>query len=90
MVVGVLAGRMLEVFWHEDKGKVVSRMDAIGVGVLVGYVAHSLSRTWIVGHWVHGPALTAIGVSISAGVMLGRVITMGGRIWRVLLNRGII
>jgi hypothetical protein len=71
LFLGVIATRMFIIHWHEERAKVVSRLDTIGIFVMILYVAFSASRTWLFGHWIHGSVLTAFTYSILAGVMLG-------------------
>jgi len=67
---------MFIIHWHDERAKVVSRFDTIGIFVMLLYVAFSVSRTWLFGHWIHGSVLTAFTYSILAGVMIGRIIGM--------------
>lgn len=89
LFLGFIASRMFIIHWHEDNAKVVSRLDAIGVTILLFYMVISLSRTWIFEHWIHGSTLTAFTFSILAGIMLGRLLGMLFKIRTILLDRGI-
>jgi hypothetical protein len=60
--------------WDDEAGKVVGRVDRLGLVILVITVVAHLTRTWLLGHWVHGALLTALGVWISAGGLAGRVL----------------
>ena len=85
VVVGLLAGAAVgevaspikHVQWDEEVRKVVARLDWIGAVILVVYLALMLSRDWVLGHLVHGAALAALGLSVTAGAMGGRA--MGTR-----------
>jgi hypothetical protein len=70
--VGVLLSRMFKVFWHEEKGKVVSRLDTLGILLLIIYIAIEATRNWIFSHWLSGPTLTSFGLIILTGLLLGR------------------
>jgi len=76
LFLGFIATRMFIIHWHEERAKVVSRFDTIGIFVILFYVAFSASRTWLFGHWIHGPILTAFTYSILAGIMIGRIAGM--------------
>ncbi len=89
LLPGFIASRMFFIYWHEENAKVVSRLDAIGIVILLLYVAFALSRKWILGHWLSGAALTAFTFSILAGIMLGRLLGMRLNIRKVLSDRGI-
>lgn len=87
---GILAGRMLTIFWHEDDAKVVSRLDKTGLWILAVYIAFSVSRKYIAGIWIHGPALLAFTFATVAGVMAGRFIFMNLHVRKVLEAQKII
>lgn len=89
IAIGFFVSRMFLIHWHEESAKVASRMDAIGVVILLGYLSFAFSRSWIFAHWIHGVALTAFTFSILAGIMLGRLLGMRLNIRKVLSSRGI-
>ena len=74
VVVGVVAARVNRFSWDAETGRVVARVDRIGLAILVAVVLAHLSRNWLLGHWAHGAVLTALGVWISAGTLIGRVL----------------
>jgi len=84
LFLGFIATRMFIIHWHDEKAKVVSRFDTIGIFVMLLYVAFSASRTWFFGHWIHGSVLTAFTYSILAGVMIGRIVGMRLKIKNIL------
>lgn len=86
--VGYLAARMFKIKWKDEK--IVSSMDKMGVVVLVLYVAFSVSKTWLFGHWLNGAALTSFSFSIVAGIMIGRVISMTSVIEKLLREKNVI
>jgi hypothetical protein len=63
--------------------------DTLGFFVLLLYMAFSVSRTWLFGHWIHGSVLTAFTYSILAGVMLGRIVGMRLKIKNILAEQSI-
>ena len=58
-------------------------------GLMLLYVAFSVSRTWLFGHWIHGSVLTAFTYSILAGVMIGRIAGMRLKIKNILSDQSI-
>lgn len=84
LAVGVVASRMVRIAWDEEAGAVIGRIDWIGAAVLVVYLAFSVLRTWLLGHWVAGAALGALSLDVATGVMLGRVLGTGRGVRRVL------
>lgn len=85
VVIGLLAGRMFVIFWHPETGKVVSRLDKIGVVILVLYILLEAGRKWVFGHWLHGAELNAFGLSILTGLLLGRLLSMAMKIKKILV-----
>ena len=84
LFLGFIATRMFMIHWHEERAKVVSRLDTIGIIIMLFYVAFSVSRAWLFGHWIHGSALTAFTYSILAGIMIGRIAGMRLKIKNIL------
>lgn len=74
--VGIVLGRLLTVKWHETEERVVSEMDIAGGVAIALYIAFDLSRDWIFGHWLSGPALAAFTLAILSGALFGRFIGM--------------
>jgi len=89
LFLGFIATRMFIIHWYEERAKVVSRFDSIGIFVMLLYVAFSASRTWLFGHWIHGSVLTAFSYSILAGVMIGRIAGMRLKIKNILSEQSI-
>jgi hypothetical protein len=89
LFLGFIATRMFIIHWHEERAKVVSRFDTIGIFVMLLYVAFSASRAWLFGHWIHGSVLTAFTYSILAGVMIGRIVGMRLKIKNILYEQSI-
>lgn len=72
--LGLLVGRMAKVTWHEDAAQVVTKMDKLGGLILGFYLVVSLGRWWVLGHWFAGHELTAVALSFTGGIMLGRLL----------------
>ena len=87
--LGLLVGRAYNVVWHEKAGKAVSKMDVFGGLILVAYIVFAIFRKDIVGHWLAGHALSAFVIWLSGGIMLGRLVTLRGRILKVLKSQGL-
>lgn len=73
-LLGLLVNRMNRLRWDEQAQTVIAQMDWIGGGILVAYLAFMFGRDWMFGHWLEGTALTAFGLGVTAGTMLGRVL----------------
>jgi len=74
VAVGVVASRSQRIQWDEQTDHVVARLDWIGAVILAGYIASTLARDWVLGHWAQGPALAALGLSVTAGALAGQAL----------------
>ncbi|MGC5032983.1 hypothetical protein [Micromonospora sp. DT229] len=74
VVVGVVASRMLRLRWDGFEKRVVGKIDAIGVVVLLCYVTFSILRVRIVGMWVPASQVAATSMGVLSGVMLGQIL----------------
>jgi hypothetical protein len=71
---GLLAARVNRLSWDAGTARVVARVDRIGLVIVVALVLAHLSRDWLLGHWVAGAVLASLGIWISAGTLIGRVL----------------
>ena len=81
---------MYHLSWSHDAKKIVSRLDIIGAIILVFYIAFVVIRSRLIGIFVAAPMVGAVGFSITAGIMLGRVIGTRNAIIEILKEREII
>lgn len=89
MVIGLLvARRMHNISWDAETNKTVTKMDRLGIIILVLYLLFAISRHWILSHWFTGYALSSFSLSVSAGGMLGRLWTTRQKIRQVLKQEG--
>ena len=73
-VVGVVASRMKRMRWDERTGQVISAIDWLGGVILVCCLVAQLTRSWVLGHWADGVALTTLGLCVTAGTLAGQVL----------------
>ena len=71
-IIGLPLSRMFKIFWHQEKGRVVSQLDKFGIIILVLYIGVEFERDWLFGHWLSGDTLTAFGLAVLTGLLLGR------------------
>jgi hypothetical protein len=83
LAVGAVASRMFRLSWDAVSGRVVGRLDAVGVVVLVLYVAFSIFRGRLVGLWFDAPVVGVAGLAVLAGVMAGQVLATRRGVIRV-------
>lgn len=89
MVIGLLvARRMHNISWNAETSKAVTKMDHLGIIILVAYLLFALSRRWIFSHWLQGYALSVFSLSTAAGGMLGRLWTTRQKIRQILKQEG--
>jgi hypothetical protein len=89
MIIGLLvARRMHNISWNAETNKAVTKMDRLGIVILVLYILFAISRQWILSHWLHGYALSAFSLSVAAGGMLGRLWTTRQKIRQILKQAG--
>lgn len=89
IVIGLLVNpRMHNISWDAEASKAVTKMDRLGIIILVLYLLFAVCRTWILGFWLHGYILTVFSLSIAAGGILGRLYSTRQKIRQVLKQEG--
>ncbi len=89
--IGLLISyRMHIISWDAETNKAVTKMDRLGIIILVLYILFALARHWILSHWFQGYALTAFSLSVGAGGMLGRLYNTRKKIRQVLKSEGVL
>ena len=83
-LIGAGLSRMFKIYWHPEQAKVISRLDALGILLLIIYIAVDIEKSWIFGHWLTGPTLSAFGLIFLTGLLLGRFLGTGFRINKIL------
>lgn len=82
--VGILVSRMYRLSWDDETNNVIGRIDWIGSVILVLYLIFVFTRTYYLSYWVQGTPLIALVFSITAGTMLGRVMSTEHGIKKIL------
>ena len=89
MIIGLLVGRrMHNISWDAETNKAVTKMDRIGIVILVFYLLFAISRHWILSHWLQGYTLSAFSLSVAAGGMFGRIWTTRQKVRQILREAG--
>lgn len=89
MIIGLLVSRrMHNISWDIETNKAVTKMDRIGIIILVLYLLFAISRHWIFSHWLQGYALSAFSLSVASGGMLGRLWNTRQKIRQILKREG--
>lgn len=84
--IGVIYSRTYRLSWDEDTDNVIGRIDWIGAIILIFYLIFLFTRAYFLGQWIHGTPLLAFILSITAGTMLGSVISTRRSIKKVLVS----
>jgi hypothetical protein len=90
LLVGIVTARRYHLSWDKDAKKIVSRLDLVGIIILVLYIGFVIIRSRLIGIFVQGSVVGAVGFSITAGVMIGRVVGTRNAIIEILRKREII
>ena len=90
LFLGIISARMYHLAWSKDAKKIVSRLDTVGIIILVCYIAFVIVRSKLIGYFVAAPIVGAVSFSITAGIMIGRVIGTRNAIIEILKEREII
>lgn len=86
VAVGVAAARMFLLSWDKDAKRVISRLDALGIIILVLYILSAIFRGKIIGDFVPRYYVSGTGLAIVAGIMIGRVFGTGHKIVKILIS----
>jgi hypothetical protein len=90
MLIGGIFVRRKRIYWEEETSTVIARMDRIGIALLVIYILFIVSRHILLHNWLHGRQLTAFSISLTAGAMLGRFLSIRSQIRQILKQKKII
>jgi hypothetical protein len=84
IIIGVISARMFHISWNHDAKKIVSQLDVFGGLILVLYILFEFFRNKIISHFIYGPAVGGVSISLITGMMIGRFLGTRGRIIQVL------
>jgi hypothetical protein len=91
IILGILINqRMHRISWDADATKAVTKMDKLGIFILVVYLLFAIFRTWIFSHWLQGSTLTVFSLSVAAGGILGRLYSTRKKIRDILKDEGVL
>jgi hypothetical protein len=82
--IGTLVSRMYHLSWDEETSNVIGQIDWIGGIILICYLIFVFTRAHYLSYWVQGPPLMGLVFSLTAGTMLGRVMSTERGIKRIL------
>jgi hypothetical protein len=89
--IGLALARTKVLGWNQDDAQVVGNMDLIGAGILVLYIGFVIFKDEIVEHWIaDAEIVVVIGLAMTCGTMLGRVISTRRGIMGALNDAGFV
>lgn len=84
IVLGYVVGSASNVIWQEEVNKVVMKMDIVSGVILALYIIFAIFKRTIFHHWFSGNELSGFVISLSAGIMLGRFVSVRKQVIAVL------
>lgn len=87
--IGVFTARMYLFSWDKDARQVISRLDLLGIGILILYILASIFRGRIIGYFVQPSYVTGMSIAVVTGLMIGRILGTGHRITRILKEQNL-
>lgn len=87
--IGYLVARIFKLGWHQDTQKVVMSLDRMSVILIAAYIAFRVFGEQLLGHYIHGAALSAFTFALLAGILLGRFVSIWSGVSRILKEQGV-
>ncbi len=88
-IIGVYTARMYLFSWDKDARKVISRLDLLGIGILILYILASIFRSRIIGYFVQPSYVTGMSIAVVTGLMIGRIVGTGQKITKILKEQNL-
>ncbi len=82
--LGVMITRIHKIFWDHNEEKVIHHLDLYGIIIFVLYALFEFFRTSIVSYFIQGPSVALTSLALLAGLMIGRVLGIRGKISAVI------
>ena len=84
ILIGIITSRMYHLSWDHDAKKIVSRLDAFGIAILIFYITIEVFREKIVSYFTHDVQVGTVGFALLSGIILGQFLGTGGKIKKIL------
>ncbi len=86
VALGAVVSRVYRLGWDEETRTIVGEIDIVGGVILTLYLVFALTKGRLIGQWVvDAHEASVLGLGLTGGVMLGRVIFTSGGIHALLL-----
>jgi len=83
-IIGTILLKTYKFSWDKDSNKITSRMEKFGFIVMVLYALFIFFRSRLIGIFVQGAVVAAIGFSITVGIAIARIYSTRKKILRTL------
>ncbi|MEN8186890.1 MAG: hypothetical protein ABFR05_07155 [Bacteroidota bacterium] len=87
IVLGAILSRIQNITWDSKGHKIVKQFDIVGGILLILFILFTVFKKKIVYEITDLNHISAIVLSLNAGIMLGRVITIGKKILEIITNK---
>ena len=84
VIVGFISSRMYKISWNSNEAKVIGRIDAYGVVVLLLFAAFELNREAIAALFTSGESTGVIGLVLITSALFGRILGTTRSILQIL------
>ncbi|MEN8123890.1 MAG: hypothetical protein ABFR32_02085 [Bacteroidota bacterium] len=88
--LGAILSRIQNVTWDSKGHKIVKEFDIVGGILLILFILFTIFKKKIVYEITHLNHISAIVLSLNAGVMLGRIFTIRHKIIKTLTGKGLL
>lgn len=82
--IGIFAARVFHISWDHNAGKVIARLDILGITIFLLCLAIEFIQEQYLAYFVQGPLVLTVSFAVFAGVMLGRLLGIRQRVREVL------
>ena len=90
ILTGIFATRIFRITWDDSVGKVVARLDALGIIIFLLSIGLEIIQEKYLGYFIHGQMVLIVSFAVFAGVMLGRLLGIRKRVLEVLRAQSIV
>ncbi len=87
LIIGAIISRIAKISWDLQTRQVISKIDILGLGVLLAYLIFCWWRQRLIAQFVHGPEITTVTFSLLSGIMYGRMLGVRGKIKKVIRKK---
>ncbi len=84
MIIGILVSRTHDIQWDSKAQMVITRMDALGITILIAYILLEVYRETVVRYFINNDSTIAISFALLAGIMVGRIMGIRRKVKMVL------